>query len=72
MLEEFERLVRIPMKNKSLFEGVDESLQPEVITKALHMDKKEVEANLKVKGNTKGFSLKFLIDRAYTLFEAQS
>ncbi|XP_050908547.1 uncharacterized protein LOC127122215 [Lathyrus oleraceus] len=72
MLEEFEHLVRIPMKNKQLFIGVDKSLQPKVITKALHMDKKEVEANLEVKVNTKGFSLKFLLERDYTLLKAES
>ena len=59
-------------KNKPLFEGVDESLQPEVIAKALHMDKREVEASLEVKGNTKGFSLNFLLERAYTLLKAES
>lgn len=71
MLEEFERLVRIPMKNKLLFEGVDESLQTEVIVKALHMGKREVKANLEVKGNTKGFSLIFLLERAYTLLKEE-
>ncbi|XP_050909065.1 uncharacterized protein LOC127122827 [Lathyrus oleraceus] len=72
MLEEFERLVRIPMKNKLLFVGVDESLHLEVIVKALHMDKKEAKANLEVKGNTKGFPLKFLLERAYTLMKPES
>lgn len=72
MLEEFERLVRIPMKNKLLFMGVDESLKHEDIAKALHMDKKKVTSNLGVKVNTKGFSLKFLLERAYTLLNAES
>ncbi|XP_050895736.1 uncharacterized protein LOC127102408 [Lathyrus oleraceus] len=36
------------------------------------MDKKEVEANLEVKGNTKGFPLKFLLERAYTLLKVES
>lgn len=72
MLEEFERLVRIPMKNKTLFEGVDESLQPKVIAKAIHMDKREVEALIEVKGNTKGFSPNFLLERACTLLKAES
>ncbi|XP_050889375.1 uncharacterized protein LOC127094605 [Lathyrus oleraceus] len=72
MLEEFEHLVRIPMKNKPLFVGVDESLQPEVIAKALHMDKKEVKANLEVKVNTKGFLLKLLLERDYTFLKAKS
>ncbi|XP_050901937.1 uncharacterized protein LOC127108501 [Lathyrus oleraceus] len=72
MLEEFERLVRICMKNKPLFEGVDESFPPEVIARTLHMDEREVEANLEVKGNTKGFSLSFLLERAHTLLKAES
>ncbi|XP_050919292.1 uncharacterized protein LOC127136816 [Lathyrus oleraceus] len=72
ILEEFERLVRIPMKNKPRFEGIDESLPLETITSMLHMDEKEVEANLETKGNTKGFSLSFLLERAHTLLKAES
>ena len=71
-LEEFERLVRIPMKDKPLFEGTDESLPLEVIASALHMDEKEAEANLETKGNTKGFPLSFLLERAHTLLKAES
>ncbi|XP_050896455.1 uncharacterized protein LOC127103232 [Lathyrus oleraceus] len=71
-LEEFERLVRIPMKNKPLFEGIDESLPLEIIASTLHMDEKEVEANLETKGSTKGFSLGFLLERAHTLIKAES
>lgn len=72
MLEEFEHLVGIPIKNKLPFMGVEGTLEHEVIVDALHMHKKEVTANLRVKGNTKGFLLNFLIERAYTLLEAQS
>ncbi|KAI5396233.1 hypothetical protein KIW84_062439 [Lathyrus oleraceus] len=72
MFEEFEHLVRIPMKNKPLFEGTDESLPLETIVSTLHMDENEVEANLETKGNTKGFSLNFLLERAHTLLKAES
>ncbi|KAI5433216.1 hypothetical protein KIW84_020481 [Lathyrus oleraceus] len=71
-LEEFERLVRIPMKDKSLFEGTDEYLPLEVIASELHMDEKEAKDNLETKGNTKGFSLSFLLERAHTLLKAES
>ncbi|XP_050915374.1 uncharacterized protein LOC127130401 [Lathyrus oleraceus] len=71
-LEEFECLVRIPMKNKPLFGGIDESLPIEIIASTLHMDEKEAEANLETKGNTKGFSLRFLLERAHTLLKAES
>ncbi|XP_050889381.1 uncharacterized protein LOC127094616 [Lathyrus oleraceus] len=71
-LEELERLVRIPMKNKPLFEGIDESLPLEIIASTLHMDEEEAEANLETKGNTKGFSLSFLLERAHTLLKAES
>ncbi|XP_050876346.1 uncharacterized protein LOC127080058 [Lathyrus oleraceus] len=60
------------MKNKSLFEGTDDSLPLEVIASALHMDEKEAKANLETKGNTKGFSLSFLLERAHTLLKAES
>lgn len=72
MLGEFECLVRIPMKKKLSLMGVDGSLKHEVIANALHMDKKYVTSNLGVNGNTKGFPLKFLIERAYTLLEAEN
>ncbi|XP_050877143.1 uncharacterized protein LOC127080897 [Lathyrus oleraceus] len=72
MLEEFEHLVGIPIKTKLPFMGVEGTLKYEVIVDALHMHKKEVIANLGVKGNTKGFPLNFLIERADTLLEAQS
>ncbi|XP_050895933.1 uncharacterized protein LOC127102629 [Lathyrus oleraceus] len=71
-LEEFERLVRVPMKNKPLFEGIDESFPLEIIASTLHMDEKEAEANLETKGNTKGFSLSFLLERDHTLLKAES
>ncbi|XP_050900088.1 uncharacterized protein LOC127106830 [Lathyrus oleraceus] len=71
-LEEFEHLVRIPMKDKSLFEGTNESLPLEVIASALHMDEKEAKDNLETKGNTKGFSLSFLWERSHTLLKAES
>ncbi|KAI5419035.1 hypothetical protein KIW84_043299 [Lathyrus oleraceus] len=71
-LEEFERLVRIPMKDKSLFEGTNESFPLEVIASALHMDEKEAKDNLETKGNTKGFSLSFLLERAHTPLKAES
>lgn len=72
MFEEFEHLFGIPIKDKLSFVGVKESLKHEIIIASLHMHNKEATTNLGVKGNTKGFSLKFLIDRAYTLLEAQS
>ncbi|XP_050897848.1 uncharacterized protein LOC127104726 [Lathyrus oleraceus] len=71
-LEEFECLVRIPMKNKPLYEGIDESLPLEIIVSTLHMDEREVEANIEIKGNTKGFLLSFLLERAHTLLKAES
>lgn len=71
-LEEFERLVRIHIKKNPLFERIDESLPLEIIVSALHMDEREVEANLETKGNTKGFSLNFLLERAHTLLKAES
>ncbi|XP_050877716.1 uncharacterized protein LOC127081508 [Lathyrus oleraceus] len=72
MLEEFKHLAGIPIKNKLPFMGVEGTLEHEVIVAALHMHKKEVIVNMGVKGNTKGFPLNFLIERAYTLLEAQS
>lgn len=72
MLEEFEHLVRILVKNKLPFVCVEESLKHEVINVFVHMYKKDVTSNLETKGKTKGFPLKFLIEKAYILMDAQS
>ncbi|KAI5388637.1 hypothetical protein KIW84_074350 [Lathyrus oleraceus] len=58
-LEEFEHFVRIPMKDKSLFEGTDESFPLEDIASALHKDEKEAKDNLETKGNTQRVFTKF-------------
>ncbi|KAI5384513.1 hypothetical protein KIW84_071495 [Lathyrus oleraceus] len=60
------------MKDKPLFVGTDESLPLEVIANALHMDEKEAKDNLETKGNTKGFSLSFLLERAHAPLKAES
>lgn len=71
-LEEFEHLAGIPMKNKLSFMGMENSLEHEVIIVALHIQKKDVTSNLEVKGNTKGLTLKFLIEKTFTFMDAQS
>ena len=52
--------------------GVEDSLKYEVISIALHMHKKDVTSNLETKGNTKGFTLKFLIEKYYIFMDAHS
>ena len=42
------------------------------LVKVLHMGKKELKLNLKPKGGTHGFSLKFLVDKVITFAEAES
>ncbi|XP_050919758.1 uncharacterized protein LOC127137329 [Lathyrus oleraceus] len=70
MFKELEHIVRIPMKNKLSFRGMEVSLKHEVKIVALHMDKNDVTSNFEAKANTKGFPLKFLIKRAYILLDA--
>lgn len=70
MLEEFEHLVGIPMKNKLPFMGIEELPKHKIIDVSLHMNKKEITPKLEVKWNTSGFSLKFLIDKGYTFIDA--
>lgn len=47
----------ISMKDKTFFTNLGELPKPEVIVAALHMDKKDVIANLWPTGNTQGFFL---------------
>lgn len=61
-LEEFEHILGVSVKDKVAFMGLEELLDHETISNALHMNKMDQTFNLEPKGNTRGFSIKFLIE----------
>ncbi|PNX76871.1 hypothetical protein L195_g032830 [Trifolium pratense] len=66
-LEEFEKIVGLYLKDRRPYLGLEENLTLEAIAEALHLDNKEVKSRLETKGKTKGFSRKFLEDKAQDL-----
>lgn len=60
------------MKNKVPFYGSEELPKHEIIVDSLHMHKRDVTPNLETKGNTHGFSIKFLVEKASTFNDANN
>ncbi|XP_050919447.1 uncharacterized protein LOC127136991 [Lathyrus oleraceus] len=71
-LEEYSHILRIEIQDQALFIRTKELPKSQHLAEALHTRKKEVELNLKLKGGTHGFSLKFLVDKVVTFAEAES
>lgn len=71
-LEEFEHLVGITTENKLSFLDIEDFPKNEVVFVAIHINKKEINPNLEVKGNTQGFSLKFLVEKDFTFIDTQN
>lgn len=71
-LEEYSHILGIEIQDQVLFVSTKELHKSQHLAEVLHMGKKEVELNLKPKGGTHGFALKFLVDKVITFVEAES
>ncbi|XP_050890440.1 uncharacterized protein LOC127095851 [Lathyrus oleraceus] len=71
-LDECLHILGIEIQDEVLFVRAKEIPKSQHLAEVLHMGKKEVELNLKPKGGTHGFSLKFLVDKVITFAEAES
>ncbi|XP_050909241.1 uncharacterized protein LOC127123017 [Lathyrus oleraceus] len=71
-LEEYSHIMGIEIKDQTPFVPTKELPKSQHLVEILHIGKKEVELNLKPKGRTHGFALKFLVDKAITSAEAES
>lgn len=71
-LEEYSHILGIDIKDQAHFFPTKELPKSQHLAEILHIGKKEVELNLKPKGGTHGFALKFLVDKAITFDEAES
>ncbi|XP_050889409.1 uncharacterized protein LOC127094645 [Lathyrus oleraceus] len=72
ILEEYSHILGIRIKNQVPYIRTKELPKYQDLVEALHMGKKEIELNLKPKGEIHGFTSKFLIDKAIAFAEAGS
>lgn len=71
-LEEYSYILKVGIKDRVPFININELSKFHLIVEALHLEKKEVEVNLKLKGGVHGFTLKFLVDKAITFVDVRS
>lgn len=62
----------VGIKNRVPFVCTKELHKSYILVEALHLEKKEVELNLKLKGGIHGFTSKFLVDKATNFADAGS
>lgn len=70
-LEEYSHILGIKIKDQAPFVPTKELPKSQHLVEILHIGKKKVELNLKPKGGTHGFALKFLVDEVITFSEAE-
>lgn len=66
-LEEFAHIVHILVRDQIPYMGIFVFPKISLMAQALHLEKNLVESNLRIKGNIRGFTSKFLFEKA-TLF----
>ncbi|XP_050877533.1 uncharacterized protein LOC127081306 [Lathyrus oleraceus] len=71
-LEEYSHILGIEIKEQAPLFPTKELPKPQHLTEILHIGNKEVELNLKPKGGTHGFALKFQVDKVIALAEDES
>ncbi|XP_050916057.1 uncharacterized protein LOC127131164 [Lathyrus oleraceus] len=71
-LKEYYHILGIGIKNRVPFICTKELPKSHILDESLHLEKKEVELNLKLKGGIHGFTSKFLVDKATTFADAGS
>ncbi|XP_050908639.1 uncharacterized protein LOC127122330 [Lathyrus oleraceus] len=71
-LEEYSHILEIGIKNRVPFVCTKELPKSHILDEALHLDKKEVELYLKLKGGIHCFTSKFLVDKATTFADVGS
>lgn len=63
-LEEYSYILGVEIKDHVPFVSTKELTKSHLLAEDLHLEKREVELNLKLKGGTHGFTLKFLVEKA--------
>ena len=60
-LEEFSRLLRIPIPNQLPFNGTERDPKPEDIAQAPHLQSSDITTDWETRSGVKGFPRKFLV-----------
>ena len=63
-LEEFSRLLGMPILDQTPFSGLEKIPKSEEVAAALHMTKSDIEANWVTRSGVKGLLAKFLMNKA--------
>jgi len=71
-LEEFSRLLGIPILDQTPFSGLEKILRSEEVAAALHMTKSDIETNWVTRSEVKGLLAKFLINKAREFLKPMS
>lgn len=71
-LEEYSHILGIGIKNRVPFIFTKELPKSHILAEALHLEKKEVELNLQLKGEIHGYTSNFMVDKATTFADAGS
>src|ERR1044072_5885064 len=71
-LEEFSKLLVIPILDHIPFSGSEKALKYEDITSVLHLKRSDIEANWETRNRLKGLLAKFLIKKAREFLKAMS
>ncbi|MFA9343057.1 hypothetical protein, partial [Escherichia coli] len=61
-MEEFSKLLGIPVLDQKPFTGLEKELKPEVVAAALHLKKSDIV--LETRSGVKGILAKVLVDKA--------
>ncbi|XP_050909456.1 uncharacterized protein LOC127123263 [Lathyrus oleraceus] len=72
MLEEYSHILEVGIKDWAPFVSTKELSKFHLLAKALNLEKKEVELNIKPKGGTHGFTLMFLVEKAIAFADVGS
>ncbi|XP_058758835.1 uncharacterized protein LOC131632081 [Vicia villosa] len=71
-MEEFSKLLYIPILDQVTFTGLENVPKPEVTTTTLHMKKSNIVSNWETRSGVKGFLAKFLIEKARLFLSAMN
>lgn len=72
MLEEYSHILGVGIKDQVPFVSTKELTKSHLLAEALHLENKEVKLNLKPKGKTHDFTLKFLVEKAIAFTDVRS
>ena len=68
-LEEYSKLLGVPVLDQMPFTGLEETPKPEVIAKDLHLKRSDIVENWETRSGVKGFLAKFLLEKARLFWE---